>query len=160
LSERKKAAVLISGRGSNMSSLIEAAKADNYPADIALVISNRPAALGLEVAKAENIVALAIDHTDYDSREDFEDALHKVLVDHDIAWFNITMDQAQVVGVVQGAAEGFNDSAGFRSGEQIFPSEGPPPQGGSRNKIHQHKDQVLILFQAVKTHYVGMLKPG
>ena len=49
---RKRVAVLISGRGSNMAALIEAAKDKDYPAEIALVISNRPDAAGLDVARA------------------------------------------------------------------------------------------------------------
>ena len=44
---RKRVAVLISGRGSNMAALIEAAKDKNYPAEIVLVVSNRPDAGGL-----------------------------------------------------------------------------------------------------------------
>ena len=44
---RKRVAILISGRGSNMAALIEAAKAPDYPAEIALVVSNRPDAAGL-----------------------------------------------------------------------------------------------------------------
>jgi len=84
LSERKKVAVLISGRGSNMSALIEAAKADDYPAEIVLVVSNKPDAMGLEVARSENIPAIAIDHTEFEAREDFEEALHKALLEHDV----------------------------------------------------------------------------
>jgi phosphoribosylglycinamide formyltransferase-1 len=45
--DKKRVAVLISGRGSNMMALIEAAKARDYPAEIALVVSNRPDAQGL-----------------------------------------------------------------------------------------------------------------
>ena len=59
---RAKVGVLISGRGTVAASLIAAAKAADYPADIALVISNRPDAPGLAVAKAAGIEALAIDH--------------------------------------------------------------------------------------------------
>jgi len=84
LSQRKKVAVLISGRGSNMSALIEAAKADDYPAEIVLVVSNKPDAMGLEVARSENIPAIAIDHTEFEAREDFEEALHKALLEHDV----------------------------------------------------------------------------
>lgn len=84
MSERKKVAVLISGRGSNMSALIEAAKADDYPAEIVLVVSNKPDAMGLEVARSENIPAIAIDHTEFEAREDFEEALHKALLEHDV----------------------------------------------------------------------------
>jgi len=81
---RKKTAVLISGRGSNMSALIEAAKDADYPAQISLVISNRPTAKGLEIARSEGITAIAIDHTEFETREAFEDELHKTLVEHDI----------------------------------------------------------------------------
>jgi phosphoribosylglycinamide formyltransferase-1 len=60
---RKRVAVLISGRGSNMAALIEAAKDKNYPADIALVLSNRPDAGGLATARAAGIAIEVIDHT-------------------------------------------------------------------------------------------------
>jgi len=68
-------AVLISGRGSNMMALVEAAKDPAYPADIVAVISNRPGAGGLEFAAANGIDAIAIDHKAYASRREFEDAL-------------------------------------------------------------------------------------
>lgn len=79
MSERKRVAVLISGRGSNMQALVEAARAPDYPAEIALVISNRPEALGLAWAKAEGLPTLALDHTRYESREHFEGQLQSVL---------------------------------------------------------------------------------
>lgn len=84
MSSRKKVAVLISGRGSNMSALIAAAGASDYPADIALVVSNRPEAAGLETAKAAGIAAETIDHKAFENREAFEAALDKLLVDHKI----------------------------------------------------------------------------
>lgn len=56
-----KVGILISGRGSNMSALIAAAKASDYPAEIALVISNVTGAGGLEAAGAEGVKAIAID---------------------------------------------------------------------------------------------------
>jgi phosphoribosylglycinamide formyltransferase-1 len=62
---RKRVAVLISGRGSNMAALIEAAKEADYPAEIALVISNRPDAAGLARAKRAGIATAVIDHTAY-----------------------------------------------------------------------------------------------
>ena len=61
MSAKVKVGVLISGRGSNMSSLIAAAKAEGYPAEIALVISNVPDVGGLEAARAEGVEAMAID---------------------------------------------------------------------------------------------------
>lgn len=59
---RRRTAVLISGRGSNMVALIEAARAPDFPAEIVLVLSNNPDAGGLETARAADIPAVAIDH--------------------------------------------------------------------------------------------------
>ena len=61
MTRKVKVGVLISGRGSNMSALIAAAKAEDYPAEIALVIANVPDAGGLEAAQAEGVQAIAID---------------------------------------------------------------------------------------------------
>ena len=75
-----KTAVLISGRGSNMTALVDSAKKDDaFPADIVLVISNCPDAAGLGSARERGIEAIAIDHKLYETREDFEDELHKAL---------------------------------------------------------------------------------
>lgn len=57
---RKRVAVLISGRGSNLKALIEAAKAADYPAEIALVLSNKPDAAGLSIAREAGIETLVI----------------------------------------------------------------------------------------------------
>jgi phosphoribosylglycinamide formyltransferase 1 len=82
---RKRVAVLISGRGSNMAALIEAAKAPDYPAEIALVISNRPDAAGLARAQAEKIATAVVDHTRYGKdREAFERAVEAQLEAHRI----------------------------------------------------------------------------
>jgi phosphoribosylglycinamide formyltransferase 1 len=82
---RKRVAILISGRGSNMAALIEAAKAADYPAEIALVISNRPDAAGLARAQAEKIPTAVVDHTTYgQDREAFERALEAELEAHRI----------------------------------------------------------------------------
>ncbi len=76
---RLKTAVLISGRGSNMVALVRAAQDPDYPADIQLVISNRPKAAGLERARKLSVEAIAIDHKAFPDRESFEDALHDAL---------------------------------------------------------------------------------
>jgi phosphoribosylglycinamide formyltransferase 1 len=77
---RKRVAVLISGRGSNMVSLIEAAKAQDYPAEITLVVSNRPDAAGLAHARTAGIATEVVDHTRFGKdREAFERALQAVL---------------------------------------------------------------------------------
>ncbi len=77
---RKRVAVLISGRGSNMAALIEAAKDKNYPAEIVLVLSNRPDAGGLLVARAAGIATDVVDHVAFGKdRAAFETALQAVL---------------------------------------------------------------------------------
>ena len=82
---RKRVAVLISGRGSNMVSLIEAAKASDYPAEIALVISNRSEAAGLELARTAGVPILVIDHRPYgNDRAAFERVLQHALDEHRI----------------------------------------------------------------------------
>jgi len=82
---KKRVAVLISGRGSNMASLIEAAKDDGYPAEIALVVSNRREAAGLGQARAQGITTAVIDHAQFGKdREAFERALQDVLTAHGI----------------------------------------------------------------------------
>jgi len=77
---RKRVAILISGRGSNMAALIEAAKDPAYPADISLVVSNVPDAGGLEVAKASGIPTEVVDHKLFGTdRAAFERALQAML---------------------------------------------------------------------------------
>lgn len=71
--------VLISGRGSNLKSLIDHAAQAGYPARIGLVISNRPHAPGLALAEAAGIPALTIDHRQFDDREAFERAMDAAL---------------------------------------------------------------------------------
>jgi phosphoribosylglycinamide formyltransferase-1 len=79
---KRRVAILISGRGSNMASLIEAAKAPDYPAEIALVVSNIPGAPGLERAAAEGVATAVVDHKTYPEREAFERALDRALTAH------------------------------------------------------------------------------
>ena len=82
---KKRVAVLISGRGSNMTALIEAAKAADYPAEIALVVSNRPEAPGLVRAREEGITTAVVDHKLFgEDREAFERALDAALDAHRI----------------------------------------------------------------------------
>ncbi len=81
---RKRVAVLISGRGSNMEALIRAAREPDYPAEIALVIANRPDAGGLATARAAGIAAELVDNTQYPSKSAFETALEERLTAHGI----------------------------------------------------------------------------
>jgi phosphoribosylglycinamide formyltransferase-1 len=77
---KKRVAVLISGRGSNMMALIEAAKAKDYPAEIALVLSNLPDAAGLARAREAAIATAVVDHRRFgEDREAFEHLLDEEL---------------------------------------------------------------------------------
>lgn len=78
-SEKKRVGILISGRGSNMRSLVDASRAADCPYDVVVVVSNRPNAAGLGWAKEQGIPALGLDHTHYENREHFEGQLHTVL---------------------------------------------------------------------------------
>ena len=73
--------VLISGNGSNLQSLIDARASGSLSADISIVISNVPDAIGLDRATKANIPISIINHTDFKSREKFESALHAALLD-------------------------------------------------------------------------------
>jgi len=76
--------VLISGRGSNLRSLIEAQVGGQLSAEIAMVISNVPDASGLEIAASHGIPIKVINHKEFDSRKNFEGALNKALILADI----------------------------------------------------------------------------
>jgi phosphoribosylglycinamide formyltransferase 1 len=85
MTSRKRAAVLVSGRGANMTALIAAAKRADYPAEIALVLSNRPDAAALGRARDSGIPTAVVDHTLYGKdREAFERAVEAVLENHRI----------------------------------------------------------------------------
>jgi len=81
---RRRVAVLISGRGSNMRALIEASRAADYPADIALVVSSKPEAAGLEYARAAGVETAVVDQADFPrgdaGREAYDAALQHVLL--------------------------------------------------------------------------------
>lgn len=67
--------ILISGRGSNMISIVEAMQDGRLPITVAAVISNRPDAAGLDYAKQLNIATAVIDHKDFETRENFDQVL-------------------------------------------------------------------------------------
>jgi phosphoribosylglycinamide formyltransferase-1 len=77
--QNAKLVILISGRGSNMVSIINAIEQDGLAADIVAVISNRPDAPGLEYAQQIGVTTAVVDHTQFDSREQFDQALAKAV---------------------------------------------------------------------------------
>ena len=81
---RRRVAVLVSGRGSNMRALVEAARVPAYPAEIVLVLSNRPNAAGISYARDAGIATAVIDHKITAGREDFERTMQVMLELHRI----------------------------------------------------------------------------
>jgi len=79
MTPKKRVGILISGRGSNMQALVAAARAPDFPAEIVVVVSNRPDAAGLAWAKAQGLPALGLDHKHFESREHFEGQLNSIL---------------------------------------------------------------------------------
>jgi phosphoribosylglycinamide formyltransferase 1 len=133
---RLRTAVLISGRGSNMMALVEAARAADYPVEIVCVVSNRPDTKGLAFASANGIAAKLIDHKAHASREAFESALDAYL-------------RAQRIDLI--ACAGFMRvlSADFIKGWEgrminIHPSLLPAYKG-----LHTHE---RVLADGAKTH--------
>ena len=82
---RVRTAVLISGRGSNLRALAEAARRHDYPAEIVLVVSNRVDAPGLEVAREFGIPMKTIPHNAFNSREAFDSAIDAELRQADVS---------------------------------------------------------------------------
>jgi formyltetrahydrofolate-dependent phosphoribosylglycinamide formyltransferase len=79
---KRRLAVLISGRGSNMEALAKAAQAPDYPAEIVLVAASKASAAGLETAAALGLATATIPSRDHPSRESFDAALTAALESH------------------------------------------------------------------------------
>ncbi|MCB1782699.1 MAG: phosphoribosylglycinamide formyltransferase [Alphaproteobacteria bacterium] len=97
-----KLAVFISGRGSNMLALMEACKRPDFPAEIVLVLSNRPDAKGLVSAKEAGIATEIVDHKGFSSRETFEAEVQKRLQAY-------TIDYIVLAGFMRVLTAGFVD---------------------------------------------------
>jgi len=73
--KRKRAAVLISGSGTNLQALIDAVAAQTLEVDLRVVVSNKPSAAGLQRAQDAGVDAVTVNHKSYRTREDFDAAL-------------------------------------------------------------------------------------
>lgn len=78
----KKVVILISGRGSNMEAIVRCAQREQWSAQIAAVISNRPDAKGLDFAREQGIATAVVDHKAYADREGFDAALMAAIDAH------------------------------------------------------------------------------
>jgi phosphoribosylglycinamide formyltransferase-1 len=79
----KRIVILISGRGSNMRSIVEACASEGWPAQVVAVIANRPAAGGLAFAAEHGIATQVVDHKTFATREGFDAALAQVIDAHE-----------------------------------------------------------------------------
>ena len=77
MTARVKVAVLISGRGSNMQSLVRACAAPDFPAEIVLVLSNRADAAGLDFAREAGLATAVVPHRDFPDRAAFDAAMDR-----------------------------------------------------------------------------------
>jgi len=77
MNARRKVAILISGRGSNMQALVRAAADPDYPAEIVLVLSNRAEAAGVDFARRAGIPTAVIPHGDFPDRASFDAAMNQ-----------------------------------------------------------------------------------
>ena len=84
-SSNRRLAVLISGRGSNLQSIIDAIAAGTLDAEIAIVISNRPGAPGLMRAREAGIEAMHLSTRDYATRDDYDRAIVDILRPREVA---------------------------------------------------------------------------
>lgn len=139
----RRVAVLISGRGSNMVSLIEAASGPDFPAEIALVLSNRPDAGGLERAQEAGIATAVIDHRTHPTRESFEQAMDTALVEHGIEFICLA-------GFMRVLTEGFVERWSGRM-INVHPSLLPLFRG-----VHTHRRALDegVLIHGCTVHFV------
>lgn len=85
MSEKVAAGILISGRGSNLQALLDAALSPAFPARIALVISNKADAAGLAQAEKAGVETLVIDHKDFPNREAFDARMTRALEERNVS---------------------------------------------------------------------------
>jgi phosphoribosylglycinamide formyltransferase-1 len=140
---RRRVAILISGRGSNMVSLMEAARAPDFPAEIALVLSNRPDAAGLERAKEAGIATCVVDHKAHPTREDFEQAMDAALAEHAIAFICLA-------GFMRVLTDGFVERWAGRM-VNIHPSLLPLFRG---TQTHRRALEEGVLVHGCTVHFV------
>ncbi|NRA86337.1 MAG: phosphoribosylglycinamide formyltransferase [Rhizobiales bacterium] len=143
--QKLKIGILISGGGSNMHSIIRACKAPNFPVEVAVVISNRPEAKGINIAKDEEVPAFIIDHKDYDDRKSFEDALHTCLTEH-------AVEMVCNAGFMRILTEDFVDAWLGRQ-INIHPSLLPSFKG---LHIHERVLEAGVKITGCSVHYVDL----
>lgn len=135
--------VLISGSGTNLQALIDACMQPDFPAEIAVVISNKPDAKGLDRAKAVGIPTQVIEHTAYKRREDFDAQLQLALTHH-------LVDAVCLAGFMRLLTPGFVNQWHNRM-LNIHPSLLPSFKG-----VHTHEAALAagVKFHGCTVHFV------
>ncbi len=138
-----KLCVLISGRGSNLQSLIDACAANDYPAEIALVISNIDGVQGLERASNAGIPTTVVSHRDFRSRESFDASLTETISRLDV-------DLLCLAGFMRILSDGFVEHWQDRL-VNIHPSLLPSFKGLD---VQQRAIDAGVRFSGCTVHYV------
>ncbi|GAB6051432.1 phosphoribosylglycinamide formyltransferase [Magnetospira thiophila] len=140
---RLRVGVLVSGRGSNLQALLDAAADAAFPAEIVLVLSNVPGAFALERAAQARVATAVIDHKAYDGRQPFEQALHQTLLDHGVEFVCLA-------GFMRLLTDGFVNQWHDRL-INIHPSLLPAFRGA-----HAHRDVLAagVRLSGCTVHYV------
>jgi phosphoribosylglycinamide formyltransferase-1 len=140
---RVKAAVLISGRGSNLQALLDAGATDDFPVEIALVISNIADAYGLQRASRAGVPTLVVSHKDYPNREAFDAAL-------DVRLRQAGIELVCLAGFMRLLSAGFVESWRGRM-INIHPSLLPSFKG-----LHTHAQALAagVKLHGCSVHYV------
>ena len=140
----KKIVVLISGSGSNLEAIAKACQTGNIPATIELVISNEPNVKGLERAKKFHLMSKVIEHQQYNSREEFDQALLEQILP-------IEPDLVVLAGFMRILSSSFTETL---SGKiiNIHPSLLPDYPG-----LNTHKQAIENgdLMHGISVHYVN-----
>jgi phosphoribosylglycinamide formyltransferase 1 len=139
----KKLVILISGRGSNMEAIVRACSREDWPAQVAAVIANRPDAAGLEFAASHGIATAVVDHRQFPDRECFDAALAR-----EIDAF--APDLVALAGFMRVLTPGFVDRYAGRM-LNVHPSLLPSFAG---LKTHQQALDAGVRLHGASVHFV------
>jgi phosphoribosylglycinamide formyltransferase 1 len=139
----KKLVILISGRGSNMEAIVRACSREDWPAQVAAVIANRPDAAGLAFAASHGIATAVVDHRQFHDRESFDAALA-----HEIDTF--APDLVALAGFMRVLTPGFVDRYAGRM-LNVHPSLLPSFAG---LKTHQQALDAGVRLHGASVHFV------
>jgi phosphoribosylglycinamide formyltransferase 1 len=139
----KKLVILISGRGSNMEAIVRACSREDWPAQVAAVIANRPDAAGLAFAASHGIATAVVDHRQFPDRESFDAALAREID-------TFAPDLVALAGFMRVLTPGFVDRYAGRM-LNVHPSLLPSFAG---LKTHQQALDAGVRLHGASVHFV------